>query len=314
MLFVSSLQKDLTQLSQTLVCPRCKGPLIPSEKVLQCETEGVFFPINSFGYLDFTDTSVPDTTPTEEDVVIQHESGYRVYNEYIKPWLAEEPFEKVLDVGCGLGRGVMTLAEEGQEAYGVDLPSLTGLWAVAGNEPQRFFCADAAGFLPFRDNYFDAIYSLGVIEHIGTVTGHMTLSKGYQNVRRRYAQELLRVLKTGGRILLSCPHKRFPLDIQHDPGDAHTPAGPISSYLWSKGHVVVHKTWGRYYLLSYSEVEELFSRPVKPLPLKGFFGFASFEHKALKPFLKVANLYIERLPRVLRRTPLNPYMLAEVRK
>lgn len=292
-----------------LVCPRCKGPL----SGLHCEREGVSF--ETFrDYANFVGGNPQEETTTEEYAESQEQTGYRVFSEYVRPWLAQEAFSSVLDVGCGMGRGVEELASEGRKAYGVDLPNLAPFWETRGNDPTRFFIADAVGKLPFRDDSFDAVYSLGVIEHIGTTTGHLTLSADYEDARRAFASELLRVTAPGGRILISCPHKRFPFDIQHGPGDSESPAGSARGFLWRKGHVTVHKTWGRYYLPSYSEVERWFGRRAKPLPLKGYFGFLSFEHPALRPFLTAANFYVDNLPAPLRRTPLNPYILAEIRK
>jgi SAM-dependent methyltransferase len=303
---------DLESVSAKLVCPECKGPLSASEKALECKAQGLVFPVAPSGYLDFVGGEIQEETTTEEYAESQHMSGFRVYKEYVRPWLDREPFGTVLDAGCGIGRGVSSLVEEGYEAYGIDLPNLAKFWGRAGNNPDRFLCADILR-LPFPDDFFDAIYSLGVIEHIGTITGHITLSNSYEDARKRYASELLRVLKPGGRILISCPHKRFPLDIQHGPGDSLSPAGAVRKWLWNRAHVTVHKPWGRYYLPSYSEVERYFGRRAEPLPLKGYFGFASFGHRALKPFLGAASFYVENLPRSLRHSPLNPYMLAQIR-
>jgi SAM-dependent methyltransferase len=305
---------DLENLSRILVCPECKGPLAVVGEGVRCETEDLTFRVGPQDYLHFL-SARPDTGQgtQEEYFELQHEGGAGPLERYVKPWLEKEPFHAVLDVGCGLGKGVSILAEEGYEAYGVDLPDLAKFWVRAGNDPNHFLVANGLQ-LPFPDETFDAIWSLGVIEHIGTIDGSALLAQDYQKHRERFASELLRVLKPSGRVLVSCPHKHFPIDIQHRPYLSSLLA-PVNEWIFAKSNVMVHKTWGQYYLPSYREVEWWFNRPVEPLPLKGYFGFALFmRNEILRRFLKVTTLYVENLPASLRRTPLNPYMLAEIRK
>lgn len=279
---------------------------------MRCHSEEVLFRLDPNGYLDFVD-SVRYTT-TKEYAESQERTGSRIFESYVRPWLNREPYQTVLDVGCGMGRGVKALVEEGGDAFGVDLPHYSPFWGRSGNDPSRFVFANAVGRLPFPDDFFDAVYSLGVIEHIGTTTGHLTLSEDYLEQRKRYASELLRVLRPGGRVLVSCPHKRFPIDIQHGPGDEESPAGRLKEQLWRKAHITIHKPFGTYYLPSYGDIEEYFGRSAQALPLRGYFGFSAFERPVLRPFAKAASLYVENLPAFLRRTPLNPYVLAQIRK
>lgn len=79
---------------------------------------------------------------TEEKAGNQSSSGAnRVDDEYVMPWLMKEPFERVLDIGCGVGRIISKLAAAGKEAYGVDLPCLSGFWSQSANNPEHFFHA-----------------------------------------------------------------------------------------------------------------------------------------------------------------------------
>jgi SAM-dependent methyltransferase len=308
---------DINGISKTAVCPRCHLPLAPRGNSLHCAACNRSFATNRHGYLDFiTDSSLSQVkSVTYEYAAIQHECGDRVYREYIRDYLFREPFGRVLDVGCGLGRGIVKLLEGGYNAYGVDLPSLSPFWAAARNNPLHFFCCDAA-HLPFPDNFFDAVFSLGVIEHIGTQVGHCTLADDYRQKRQQYANEILRVTRPNGRILISCPNKNFPVDIQHGPSDALGPPSRVRSFLFEKTGLNVHRAWGRYHLLSYSETTRLFcqnggARLFKPQPLKGLFAFTQVKPRA---FQRLAALYCTHLPHLLLPTFLNPYMLAEIRK
>ncbi len=303
-----------------LACVTCHAPLIQEEHGSRCEKCGSFFSTDGYGYMVFTNISA--ATITEQYAHSQEFSGERVYVDYLKPYLGQKPTERVLDAGCGIGQTVNCLINDGFDAYGIDLPDLSRYWADAGNSPQRFFCCDAMQ-LPFSENCFDVVYSLGVVEHIGTSLGHCTLASNYQEARQQYANEILRVTKPGGRILIACPNKSFPVDIQHGVRDALTPitlSNKVRNYIFERTGINIHPTWGKYHLLSYSECRRLFyrkegSRPsFRPLPLNGYFGFTKFQNGFLKPLGIFATYYVNNLPRILRSSFLNPYMLVEITK
>ena len=245
---------------QVLCCPCCHSALIEEKGKLLCTVCDSLFSTNKYGFIEFIlDKTICEIdTTTEDHSKIQEFCGVRVFNEYIKPLMIQEPFRRVLDVGCGVGKGISMLIDEGYEAYGIDLPSLCKFWVRVSNKPQHFFCCNSTK-LPFPSDFFDFVYSLGVIEHIGTEIGQATLSKYYWNVRQQYANEILRVTKPNGRILIACPNKSFPIDIQHGPGDNLSPKGKIRNYIYKRCRINIHTIWGRNHLLTYSETKRLFS-------------------------------------------------------
>ena len=94
---------------------------------------------------------------------------------------------KILEIGVGKGRMVSILRENGTESefYGADITEnakLSGTLAVIGD----------ARKLPFPDNTFDLVYSLGVIEHFPETSSAVT--------------EHARVVKNGGHVLITTPH------------------------------------------------------------------------------------------------------------
>jgi SAM-dependent methyltransferase len=316
--------QEMNILEKLLVCPACHGRLAESETGLACGSCGNEYSSDSRGFLQLLlDESLYEkVSTTEEHARAQSSDGAdRVDKEYIIPYLMSEGFQRVLDVGCGIGRTMSRLIEQGYDAYGIDLPILSEFWAQAGNDPGRFFCSDATR-LPFADNSFDAVISMGVIEHIGTSIGHCSLGPDYQRERQRYADELQRVTRPGGRILVSCPNKRFPLDPQHKVLDELSPDSVsyrIRDAVFGRTGMNVHRTWGKYHLLSYPEVRRLFcdngrNNSFEPLPLKGFFGLTSFRSGYLKPFQKMADYYINNMPGLIRTSFLNPYLLVQIRK
>lgn len=158
-----------------------------------------------------------------------------------------------------------------------------------------------------------------MIEHIGTKIGHCTLMSDYKEMRKKYAKELLRVTKRKGRIIINCPNKRFPIDIAHAPTDAAGPTLALRSYIYRHTRLTIHRTWGAYHLLSYSEVQRLFSnnsagREIEPLSLKDYFSFALLDHGFAGLFKAVVPLYVNYLPRYLLSSCLDPYVSVVIRK
>lgn len=317
--------------SRICVCPDCHASLVSEAQGLRCSLCNSFFKINEYGFLEFTankDIHELNST-TEEYARTQESSGRRIYQDYLKPFFHQRPFRRVLDVGCGIGKPVSLLKEEGYQAYGVDLPNLSRFWANSHNDPGHFFCCDSLR-LPFKNDFFDIVYSIGVVEHIGTRIGHCELSDNYHVIRQAYANEILRVTKPGGRILIACPNKSFLIDAQHGPTDASGPKRKLRSYIFQKTRLNIHPVWGKYHLPSYSEIKDYFvtrggASNLESLSLQGYFGFSKsergfvrlfteYEYGILRLFTEAGKAYINHLPKFLRPTFLNPYILVQIIK
>jgi SAM-dependent methyltransferase len=109
------------------------------------------------------------------------------------PWALERaklaPGSRVLDVGCGDSIFPVFLAFLGHRVTAVDLEFTTNLGRLHG-VPTTYLRADLAA-LPVGDEHFDAVFCISVIEHLAEprIPGAI--------------QELRRVLKPGGRLLLT---------------------------------------------------------------------------------------------------------------
>jgi len=90
-------------------------------------------------------------------------------------------------------------AHRGARAFGIDISEPTVVQARAaftrGSDPLRAAAADVRA-LPFRDASFDAIYSMGTIEHFDET--------------EQAVKEMARVLKPGGCAIIGVPNRHDP--------------------------------------------------------------------------------------------------------
>jgi SAM-dependent methyltransferase len=103
----------------------------------------------------------------------------------------------VLDDGCGLGTYLKAFSPFSQHRYGLEVeldravkarPSAQGIVQAVGEA------------VPFAANSFDFLLSNEVIEHVDD--------------DRQALQEMVRVVKPGGRIVIFCPNRWYPVE-QH---------------------------------------------------------------------------------------------------
>lgn len=103
----------------------------------------------------------------------------------------------ILDNGCGLGTYLSAFAPFTPHRFGLELEHDRAAQAI----PTAAGIAQAVGEqLPFAAETFDFVFSNEVIEHVADDA--------------IYAAEMVRVTKPGGRILLFCPNRWYPVE-QH---------------------------------------------------------------------------------------------------
>jgi SAM-dependent methyltransferase len=102
-----------------------------------------------------------------------------------------------LDVGAGLGYNSLAFGEGASEILAVDLrfPENNVLRNV---DKVHMVVADAC-FLPFRDGLFDVVSLFSVIEHVLD--------------QRRSLEDVMRVLKPGGYLVVHVPNRFFPIEL-----------------------------------------------------------------------------------------------------
>ena len=111
---------------------------------------------------------------------------------------AARPFlkagERVLDIGCQGGHQLALIADNYDEAYGLDVARYDEIWKTI---PRANFIVHDVDTSPppFPDEYFNCILCTNVLEHVFDVFG--------------LVREISRVLKPSGNCLLSVPNIAF---------------------------------------------------------------------------------------------------------
>lgn len=117
----------------------------------------------------------------------------RVYMGLLETQIQAGSPGRVLDLGCGLGGFIPELAKLGFEVFGADMDHDSLLYCL-GRGMSR--CTEVDCYkLPFADHSFDWVTLFDVVEHIEH-DGHIM-------------REVQRVLKPGGRVMVSVPAYQF---------------------------------------------------------------------------------------------------------
>lgn len=253
---------------------------------------------------------LPDLT-TDEYADTQMQINARKALDFVLPVIRRSGARSVLDIGCGVGKMVTTLSDEGYDAYGVDLSGLQHRWKQLGMPAERFFVVGPDVLsLPFRDNSLDFAFSLGVIEHVGTTDGHADRRADYHRARQQWTREIFRALAPGGHMLLGGPNRAFPIDVAHG---LDSRANAVERALSRWAGASIHRTWGENFLWGYGDIDR-------------YLAGASYQLTALNPapylhYSRVPGLvrglvrnYVERLPRRLLASGWNPWMMALIKK
>jgi SAM-dependent methyltransferase len=122
---------------------------------------------------------------------------------------------RVLDVGCGVGMYMRAFRQFTPHVFGVEIEGERARQALAfGGVVQS-----PGEALPFAESAFDLVLSHEVIEHVAN--------------DRASVVEMVRMLKTGGRLALFCPNRLYPFETHghYWRGQYHFGNTPLVNYL-----------------------------------------------------------------------------------
>ncbi len=121
--------------------------------------------------------------------MIEHLHRYAIAMEYVND-------KVVLDIACGEGYGSNLLSKNAREVTGIDMDSKTISHASKkySNNNLKFIRGNIED-IPVADNSFDVVISFETLEHT--------------NEHKKIFQEIKRVLKPGGLLIISTPEKKY---------------------------------------------------------------------------------------------------------
>lgn len=114
--------------------------------------------------------------------------------ETLRSWSVRRKARRILDLGCGNGSNARFFALMGYEAHGIDIASAAikmGRAWFAREGIRGHLSVGSVLALPYKDGFFDAVVSHGVLDHM--VMGEA----------RKAASESRRVLKPKGLLFLT---------------------------------------------------------------------------------------------------------------
>jgi ubiquinone/menaquinone biosynthesis C-methylase UbiE len=107
---------------------------------------------------------------------------------------------RILDWGCGPGRIIRHLPEvisNGCSFYGTDYNKKSINWCTTHLTNIEFYKNTLDAVLPYEDNFFDLIYGISVLTHLS------------EKMHYNWYQELYRILKSGGIMLMTTQGENF---------------------------------------------------------------------------------------------------------
>jgi SAM-dependent methyltransferase len=201
----------------------------------------------------------------------------KLRHELSRPHLAG-PDAVVLDFGCGNGANTVLFAPDVARIVGVDVAPEQVEIAIAYAKEHRLENVEYLVYdghrLPFEDGSFDNVVTFEVLEH---TTDH-----------RAALAELIRVMKPGGRLLMSVPNKWYLMETHGfhlKPTWVKWNRMPLLSWLPSP----LHERWANARIYTRRRILGLLDEA----------GFEVLQHRYLMPPFDRVNRPLPR--RVLRR-------------
>jgi SAM-dependent methyltransferase len=177
-------------------CPDCHGVLAGTADSLVCRGCGRPYHSSSPDYLDLRPrVAYSEQTKYLDETLhadARHETvsppllGSRIRNDMLRTFLAPEPHDVVVDLGCGSGRALLWNRDWGSRTIGIDI---SPFFSSDARQSIDLLIGDLRR-LPFADGTFTKAFSLDVLEHLSP-----------QALREMLA-EASRILAPGGELFV----------------------------------------------------------------------------------------------------------------
>ena len=187
----------MSDLIESLACPKCKGALQADSAILACPSCAVSFPIlrgiprfvSQENYADSFGLQWNRFAKTQVDSALKTN---RTRDRFIHETLWDENQLRgklVLDAGCGSGRFSEIALNLGARLVAIDYSSAVDAASENLNSKKLLIAQGDLAELPIPEKSLDFVYCIGVLQH--------TREPG------KIVAELLRCLKPGGEITLT---------------------------------------------------------------------------------------------------------------
>ena len=295
----------------SLVCPRCHQPFDQSDQGLLCSCCATVFRYRS-GFPELIVGERFEDDKNEALLCYEEEANANTTRNFWIPlfrrlWSDDTRAARILSVGCGTGVDIDLLTAEGYDCVGIDCGNRTDVWPRRRN-PERLLLANGKN-LPFEEGAYDFAFCGCVFPHVGVKGDSSEVTQTYREERLALAKEMTRVLKPGGKVIVSSPNRNCPFDIFH--GRDNGSYRPQINYP------------NKPFLLSISDYERLFGEAgcgsARALPAEKYWGFVK-SRRSLKgrilalPVRFVIWLTSRSWMAFLRGSPLSPWIVVLLEK
>jgi ubiquinone/menaquinone biosynthesis C-methylase UbiE len=182
---ISSLLKKI------ICCPKCQKTLSAKKKSLDCLYCQKQYPLinNILIFEDSNFKKYKHLKNLPNECPFRYALHFWLYKKYLLRYLEPKPRDIILDIGCGLGHCLDFLSKFSKNLVGLDT-DFTSLF-YAQKTTKTDYVLSRGEKMPFKDNSFDKLLNLGVLEHIQD--------------DRAALKEMVRVGKDKAKVLIMIP-------------------------------------------------------------------------------------------------------------
>lgn len=195
----------------------------------------------------------------------------------VEEFMGREPIAHALDAGCGRGLYTRSLIARAKQVTALDYnaTSIDALKRRLGHLSKLSLHVGSADNLPFEDEQFDLVNHCEVLEHI--------------HDDRKVLSEIFRVLRKGGRLVISVPVPPAPINDTEHVREGYT-LEQISQLLHEAGFEIIRHKYCMFNLSKQTiKLQEWWGLYMK-VPMPSLFLLPVYFERIANPSLSVNNL------------------------